>query len=65
VSACDVTNTSGHAILDSTACQLIATRFRFSPATSGGRPVAGSYSTAVSRSLPVERPTDADHLCSG
>lgn len=56
VSGCTVIASAGHAALDSTACQLLTTRFRFSPATERGRPVAGSYQTAVRWSLPDGHP---------
>jgi protein TonB len=44
---CSVTGSSGNGSLDSTACSLAMRRFRFSPATRNGQPVAGSYSTSV------------------
>ncbi len=48
VADCRVTGSSGHAELDSAACQLIARRARFEPARNGdGDKVAGSYSSAV------------------
>jgi protein TonB len=44
---CTVTGSSGNGSLDSTACSLAQRRFRFTPATRNGQPVAGSYSTSV------------------
>jgi protein TonB len=44
---CSVTGSSGNSALDSTACSLAQRRFRFSPATRDGQPIAGSYSTSV------------------
>lgn len=52
VTGCSVTGSSGSALLDSTACQLLSRRYRFAPATQAGQPVASSYSTAVRWSLP-------------
>ena len=48
VSDCQVTGSSGHAELDTAACQLIAKRARFEPARNDkGDKIAGSYSSAV------------------
>lgn len=54
VTACSVTNTSGSASLDSTACSLARRRFRFTPATRAGEAVASSYPMAIRWQLPVE-----------
>jgi len=51
---CSVTGSSGNGALDSTACRLAQSRFRFSPATQNGQPVAGTYSTSVRWQLPDE-----------
>ena len=41
VSRCDVTRTSGYAVLDETTCRLIKRRFRYRPARDGdGRAIA-------------------------
>lgn len=44
---CTVSGSSGNSALDSTACRLAQSRFRFKPATRNGQPVQGSYSTSV------------------
>jgi protein TonB len=51
---CTVSGSSGNSALDSTACRLAQSRFRFSPATQNGQPVAGSYSTSIRWNLPDE-----------
>lgn len=44
---CSVSGSSGNSALDSTACRLARSRFRFQAATRDGQPTAGSYSTSV------------------
>jgi TonB family protein len=56
---CSVTGSSGNSALDSTACTLATRRFRFTPATRGGQPVAGSYSTTIRWRLPDAIPVPA------
>jgi protein TonB len=51
---CSVTGSSGNSSLDSTACSLAQRRFRFSPATQNGQPVAGSASTSIRWVLPED-----------
>lgn len=44
--SCDVTSSSGYAVLDDSACRLILKRARFAPASDAyGKAVAGSFST--------------------
>ncbi len=53
VSSCEITATSGDALLDSTACKLITRRARFDAATDGtGASVVGSYSGSVHWEIP-------------
>ncbi|MEZ5709398.1 MAG: TonB family protein [Blastomonas sp.] len=48
VSGCSVTGSSGHADLDSAACDALTRYARFDPAlNAAGNPTTGSYSTAV------------------
>ena len=54
VSGCQVTKSSGHSDLDSTTCNLITRRGRFTPAEQGGRPVEGSWSTSIRWEIPDE-----------
>ena len=54
VSACLVTQSSGSPDLDSAACRLAQMRYRYSPATRDGVPVAATVSTSVRWSLPLE-----------
>lgn len=50
---CTVTQSSGRADLDETACQLVSERARFEPATdSHGRPVAATYANSVIWQIP-------------
>lgn len=51
---CSVTGSSGNGSLDSTACSLAQRRFRFTPATRNGQPVAGTASTSIRWVLPEE-----------
>ena len=52
-SGCDVTMSSGSALLDSATCDLIQSRARFSPAMDGqGRAVVGTYSNSVRWTIP-------------
>lgn len=53
VKSCDIVQSSGSAILDSTACNLITLRARFSPAKDRkGRPTMGIYKNRVRWILP-------------
>lgn len=59
VENCTVTVSSGHAILDDTACNLITQRAIFRPATDKrNRPVAGTYANRVRWVLPDPSPED-------
>ena len=52
-SACEVTASSGHALLDEATCRFVMRRARFDPATDGnGAKVVGSFSSEVSWQLP-------------
>lgn len=52
-SGCEVTMSSGSALLDSATCDLIQSRARFSPAMDGqGRAVVGTYSNSVRWTIP-------------
>jgi protein TonB len=51
---CSVTGSSGNSALDNTACSLAQRRFRFTPATRDGKPVAGSASTSIRWVLPED-----------
>ncbi len=54
VTGCSVTGSSGNSSLDSTACSLAQRRYRFTPATRDGQPVASTYSQSVRWQLPDE-----------
>ena len=45
--ACNVTQSSGSALLDSTTCSLMLQRARFLPAMVAGKPMHGSYTSQV------------------
>jgi TonB family protein len=48
ITECDVTQSSGSALLDSTTCQLLVTNARFKPAHNAqGQAVAGTWSSAM------------------
>lgn len=54
-SDCDVTQSSGFALLDSRACELLSRRARFAPARDdAGEPTQGFYASRVRWSLPGE-----------
>jgi TonB family protein len=53
VSACEVTESSGHDDLDTTTCALLTERAKFQPALdSNGKPVSGKYSNRVRWQIP-------------
>lgn len=53
VDACEITASSGHAVLDSAACRLLERRARFDAARDGsGQTVVGTYSGQVTWRLP-------------
>lgn len=52
VTGCSVTGSSGNGALDSTACSLAQRRFRFTPATRNGQPVAATASRTIRWDLP-------------
>jgi protein TonB len=52
VTGCTVSGSSGNSALDSTACRLAQSRFRFTPATKDGQPVAATASTSIRWVLP-------------
>lgn len=53
---CSVTQSSGRADLDDTACNLVKERARFEPATDArGKPVPGTYSNSVRWQIPQSR----------
>ena len=54
VTGCSVSGSSGNSSLDSTACSLAQRRYRFTPATRNGQPVATTYSQSVRWQLPDE-----------
>ena len=55
VAGCEISGTSGHAVLDQAACAKLTQRGRFEPASDGtGALVAGSYTGAVRWQLPME-----------
>ncbi|MFM6933079.1 MAG: energy transducer TonB [Novosphingobium sp.] len=59
VSQCEVTQSSGSAILDATTCSLVVRRARFNPATdAAGNLAIGTYSTAVRWVIPVDMPPE-------
>lgn len=64
VTGCTVNGSSGNSALDSTACSLAQRRFRFTPATRNGQPVASSYSTSIRWVLP-EPPVPAHDTAAG
>jgi TonB family protein len=47
VSECEVTSSSGHAVLDQAACQNLRRYARFEPATRYGEPVAGQFESSL------------------
>jgi protein TonB len=49
---CSVTQSSGHADLDSATCNNVKRRARFTPAVRNGAPVQGSYSNRVRWQIP-------------
>jgi protein TonB len=55
VTNCTVTSSSGSALLDSTACNLLKRRGRFTPAKdTGGNPVPGAYISRIRWQLPQD-----------
>lgn len=53
VSACRITRSTGHEVLDAATCGLITQRARFNPATdAAGKPVSGNYSSSIRWFLP-------------
>ncbi len=53
VTGCTITRSTGHAPLDKATCDLVGKRARFEAALDGaGKPVAGSYSGAVTWRIP-------------
>lgn len=53
VSGCTITRSTGHPALDTATCDLLTKRARFDAARDGnGKPVAGTYSSAVTWSIP-------------
>ena len=53
VSACEITRSSGHSLLDETSCRLIERRARFDAATDQtGAKVVGGYSGTVTWQIP-------------
>lgn len=66
VSACETTVSSGSELLDTTACNLITLRARFTPATDArGRPIKGTYANrvrwVVPQAVPQPRPFDTEY----
>lgn len=55
VAACEVLASSGHPALDSASCSLIRRRYRFTPASVGGRPVPSVGTDVISWTLPRKR----------
>ena len=50
---CKVTQSSGFALLDETTCRLVVARAQFAPAMDrAGKPLSGSYSSAVKWAMP-------------
>ena len=54
VTGCSVSGSSGNGSLDSTACSLAQRRYRFTPATRNGQPVASSYSQSIRWQIPQD-----------
>ncbi|MBI1403560.1 MAG: TonB family protein [Porphyrobacter sp.] len=53
VTACKVTRSSGHAVLDEATCDLVSKRARFDAARDGtGKPVAGSFTGSITWRIP-------------
>lgn len=53
VTGCTITRSTGHATLDTATCDLVTKRARFDAARDGnGKPVAGTYSNAVTWRIP-------------
>lgn len=52
VTGCEIVGSSGNASLDTTACQVFTTRFRFQPATRNGVPAPSSYTQSIVWQLP-------------
>lgn len=53
VTGCTITRSTGHAALDKATCELVSKRARFEAARdAAGKPVAGSYSSAVTWRIP-------------
>ena len=53
VDACEITVSSGNALLDEATCKNVSSRARFEPATDGnGQKVVGSYSSQVRWQMP-------------
>ncbi|WP_197423710.1 energy transducer TonB [Novosphingobium sp. CCH12-A3] len=58
-SGCEVTMSSGSAMLDSATCDLIQSRARFSPAMDAeGKAVVGTYSNSVRWTIPEDAPME-------
>lgn len=54
VTGCLVSGSSGNAALDSTTCSLAQRRFRFQPATRGGRPVPSTTTRRINWTPPLD-----------
>lgn len=52
ITGCRITQTSGHALLDTTACNLMRKRAKFAPAHRDGQPVASTFNSSINWRLP-------------
>jgi TonB family protein len=60
VTACDITSSSGSAVLDATTCRLVRIRARFDPVKDqDGTPITDTYDGRVKWSLPAPSPAPA------
>jgi protein TonB len=61
VTSCNILQSSGTPILDSTTCALVVTNGRFEPATDGsGKPVSGVWKSAMRWQLSAPLPSEDD-----
>ena len=54
VTGCQIVESSGSSVLDSTSCALLQRRFRYQPATSAGQPVASTIVRTVQWRMPTD-----------
>ena len=63
--ACQVTDSSGHPVLDVTACTLVRQRARFAPGTLNGKPVESRWRSRIVWKMPDESHVMVDPRAAG